>query len=296
MSTDIAVPAVMGANCPAAEKMDWLEVNGVSLRYSRHAGAGPLLVLIHEMGGTLESWDAVCKSLGESVNWLRYDTRGAGGSEKLNGSVALDDHVDDLHALLEALDERRPLILVGVAVGAAIALRFAARNADRVVRVVGLAPACGVIPAKQASTLALAARLREYGMRTAYPALFELGWPSNFAGEGAQNLLQRTRYLRRSLANDASSFAYVLEMLAGTDLAGDLAELSTEVTLIAGYHDALRPPGDIAKLAALGRSIAFGTVASGHFMPVQSPGLVSTLLRHRALGGAPLAQVLAALG
>ncbi|CAN7760320.1 alpha/beta fold hydrolase [Cupriavidus necator] len=296
MNTYTAVEVGDAASYSAAEKIDWLEVNDVSLRYTRQPGSGPLLVLIHEMGGALESWDAVCRLLGEHVNWLRYDTRGAGGSEKLSGSVALDDHVDDLHALLERLGEQRPLVLVGVAVGAAIALRFAARYADRVLRVVGLAPACGVSPAKQTSTLALAARLRAYGMRTAYPALFELGWPSDFGGEDKQSPTQRTRYLRRSLANDASSFAYVLEMLTGIDLAADLAKLSTEVTLIAGYHDALRPPDDIAKLAALGRNIAFGTVASGHFMPEQTPALVSTILHRHALGDAPLAHVLATLG
>ncbi|MDF3883033.1 alpha/beta fold hydrolase [Cupriavidus basilensis] len=293
---DITADVFYGARYYASEKLDWLEVNGISLRYGRQSEAGPLLVLIHEMGGALESWDAVCRLLGEHVNWLRYDTRGAGASEKLSGAVTLDDHVDDLYALLERLDEQRPLIIVGVAVGAAIALRFAARYGDRVMRVMGLAPACGVSPAKQTNTLALAAHLRTYGMRAAYPALFELGWPSNFEGEVTKSPAQRTRYLMRSLANDASSFAYVLEMLTEINIVVDLAKLSMEVSLVAGDYDALRPPGDIAQLAALGRNIAFAAVASGHFMPVQTPELVSTLLRRHALGGAPLAHVLATLG
>jgi 3-oxoadipate enol-lactonase len=38
--------------------MNWIEVNGTSLRYDL-SGSGPTtLVLVHEMGGTLDSWDA----------------------------------------------------------------------------------------------------------------------------------------------------------------------------------------------------------------------------------------------
>ncbi len=43
--------------------MDFIEVNGTALRYDV-SGHGPsTLVLIHEMGGTLESWDLVLPRL-----------------------------------------------------------------------------------------------------------------------------------------------------------------------------------------------------------------------------------------
>ncbi len=58
--------------------MNWIEVNGTSLRYEV-TGAGPsTLVLIHEMGGTLDSWDQVLPALNASRRVVRYDTRGAG--------------------------------------------------------------------------------------------------------------------------------------------------------------------------------------------------------------------------
>ena len=43
------------------------------------------LVLVHEMGGTLDSWDQVMPALTNSRRVLRYDTRGAGLSAKLGG-------------------------------------------------------------------------------------------------------------------------------------------------------------------------------------------------------------------
>ena len=38
--------------------MKWITVNNVSLRYELAGPAGaPVLLLVHELGGTLDSWD-----------------------------------------------------------------------------------------------------------------------------------------------------------------------------------------------------------------------------------------------
>ena len=60
--------------------LDWAEVNGVSIRFqwSALSGDAPVLVLIHEMGGSLESWNGVFETLTLRFNVLRYDVRGAG--------------------------------------------------------------------------------------------------------------------------------------------------------------------------------------------------------------------------
>ena len=60
--------------------MNFIEANGVSLRYDVQ-GSGPPLVLIHEMGGTMESWELVVPLLTAKRRVIRYDTRGAGFSE-----------------------------------------------------------------------------------------------------------------------------------------------------------------------------------------------------------------------
>ena len=58
--------------------MQWLELADTALRYDV-SGSGPTtLVLVHEMGGTLDSWDHVMPMLNQSRRVLRYDTRGAG--------------------------------------------------------------------------------------------------------------------------------------------------------------------------------------------------------------------------
>ena len=61
--------------------MQWIEVNGASLRYELSGGGAQTLVLVHELGGMLESWDAVLPALRQKYGVLRYDQGGFGLSE-----------------------------------------------------------------------------------------------------------------------------------------------------------------------------------------------------------------------
>src|SRR5215475_388499 len=99
--------------------MHFVEVNGTALRYDV-CGDGATLVLIHEMGGTLESWDIVVPLFSAKRRVLRYDTRGAGLSQKIRAPLSIDTMVDDLVALLDTLGITEKVALAGVAVGGAI--------------------------------------------------------------------------------------------------------------------------------------------------------------------------------
>src|SRR3954465_8864640 len=145
--------------------MNWIEVNGTGLRYEL-SGSGPTtLVLIHEMGGTLESWDRVMPALTNSRRVLRYDTRGAGLSEKTRGTVTWDQMSDDLAALLDALAITGRVAPAGIAVGAAIAVHFAVRYPDRAAALVLHGPAVGVTDDRRQATLDRAAAVESGGMR-----------------------------------------------------------------------------------------------------------------------------------
>ena len=107
--------------------MDFIEANGVGLRCELSGGGDRTLVLVHEMGGSLESWDDVAPRFAKSRRVLRYDTRGAGMSQKVRGELTLDTMADDIAALLDHFGIAGKVALAGVAVGGAIALHFAAR-------------------------------------------------------------------------------------------------------------------------------------------------------------------------
>lgn len=254
--------------------MNWYDANGTALRYQMGEGDGPTLVLIHEMGGSLESWDEVWTAL-PGLRLLRYDTRGAGLSQKIVGEVEIDQHVDDLAALLDGLGLHGPVSLAGVAVGAAIAIRFAARHPQRVDALVAMAPACGVAEAAREGALQRAAAIRREGLTETVAVLLEKTWPAPLRSDPARYETFRLRWQ----GGDPQGFAAVFAMLARMNLDGDLPRLPPRTLLVAGEYDGLRPPAEIDRLAALAPQAEALHVASGHFMPVQSPRLVSTLLR-----------------
>ena len=95
--------------------MPWKEANGVSIHYQLAGARGPVVVLLHELGGTLDSWDGVAPGLSERFRVLRYDQRGQGLTEKVRAQFSNDDAVGDLEAMLAALDLPPPYHLVAVA-------------------------------------------------------------------------------------------------------------------------------------------------------------------------------------
>ena len=84
--------------------MPWTSANGISIHYELAGERGPVVVLLHEMGGTLDSWDAVAPGLAQDYRVLRYDQRGQGLTEKVRQQFTNDDAVGDLEGVLKELN------------------------------------------------------------------------------------------------------------------------------------------------------------------------------------------------
>jgi len=194
--------------------MNWIEVNGTGLRYELSGGGPTTLVLIHEMGGTLDSWDQGLGALNNGRQVLRYDTRGAGLSEKIGGAVTWNDMADDLKALLDALAITGKVALAGIAVGAAIGVHFAVRYPDRAAALVLHGPATGVSAERRQQTLERAAAVEAGGMR----GVVETSLQNSYPPVVRHNEDVFRQFRARWLANDPQSFAAINRMLAAEDI------------------------------------------------------------------------------
>ena len=251
--------------------MNWIEVNGTSLRYHR-SGTGPsTLVLIHEMGGTLDSWDQVLPALNSSRQVLRYDTRGAGLSEKIKGVVTWNQMADDLAALLDSLGITGKVSLAGIAVGAAIAVHFAVRYPDRAAALVLHGPAVGVGDDRRQATLDRAAAVEAGGMRS----VVETSLANSYPPIVRHNQEVFADFRARWLANDPESFGAINRMLAAENIEHELTRIACPALFTAGRHDSLRPPSIIEPLSKQVPGAEFLELNSGHFASIQTPGLVA---------------------
>lgn len=250
--------------------MNFIEANGVSLRYDVQ-GAGRPLVLIHEMGGTMESWELVAPLLSGKRQVIRYDTRGAGFSEKMRGPLTIDTMTDDLIALLDGLGIMEKVALTGTAVGGAIALHTAFRFPERVSAVVVTSPATFMPPENRVATLARVDDFERNGVRVALAATAANGYPEELRGDRARF----EAWCARWLANDPSSFAAVYRMLAETDLSPELASIKCPVLAIGGEFDRGRPPSRVAPIAQAIPGAQFKVLPTGHYAGWQTPELIA---------------------
>jgi 3-oxoadipate enol-lactonase len=250
--------------------MEFAELNGVGLRYELSGKSERTLVLVHEMGGSLESWDEVAPRFAPSRRVLRYDTRGAGLSQKVRGELGLDTMADDIAALLDHTGIAGPVALAGIAVGGAIALHFAARHPHRTSAVAVGSPATGIAPERRAAALERLISIEAIGMAFAVEESMRNGYAPELRGD----LNRFQRFQARWLGNDPASYAAVWRMLAGADMARELATLRCPVLVIGGSLDRVRPPKLAQAVADAIPGARYIELQTGHYMSVQTPDLI----------------------
>ena len=260
--------------------MPWLSTPDVALRYAVDGDGDRTLLLLHEMGGSLESWDDLLPFLLPRCRVVRYDQRGAGLSEKPRTPLTMADAGRDAVTLLDALGIQGPVVAVGTAVGGALALHLAATHPRRVRGVVATSPAIGVPEAARAALLERADRLEREGTRATVDAGLDLGYPPALRADAGR--FARTRAQR--MAADPFGQAATMRMLAALDMTAELPRIACPVLVLAGAHDLGRPPERVAPVAAAVPGAAYRVVESGHFMAIQTPELVASEI-HRFLDG-----------
>jgi pimeloyl-ACP methyl ester carboxylesterase len=108
--------------------MDAMESNTVSLHGRPlnyvEVGSGPLLLLVHGMAGTYESWQTVIEPLARRHTVIALDLPGHGASAPAGGDYSLGSLAASLRDLLITLGHDHAT-LVGHSLGGGIAMQFA---------------------------------------------------------------------------------------------------------------------------------------------------------------------------
>ena len=101
----------------------------------RRAGAGPSVVLIHGMAGSLTTWDPVFADLARSCDLIAIDLPGHGKSSRLRGDYSLGSLATAVRDILDALEVKTATI-VGHSLGGGIAMQFMYQFPERCQRLV----------------------------------------------------------------------------------------------------------------------------------------------------------------
>lgn len=249
--------------------MPWIEVNGVALHYTLEGPIGaPPLVLIHELGGSLASWDRVMPHL-DQRRVLRWDWRGTGLSEKIRGELSIEILCDDLAGLMDGVGLAQPADIAGTALGGGVALAFAACAPERVRRVAASSPAIGGSSGIEAMLRARADQVEEEGMRGQVDVSLDRSYLPKYRTDPSAFAEYRARWI----ANDPASYASHNRMLAGMDERANLAKIASPTLVLAGNDDSLLVPTAMKDIADAIPGCQFEALATGHFLAVNTPDL-----------------------
>ena len=252
--------------------MPWMDANGISIHYQL-AGNGPSVVLLHEMGGTLDSWDGIFPTLSARFRTLRYDQRGSGLTEKVRQPITTELLVEDLAAVLQQCALPPPYSFVTVAAATMQALIYMTRHPDRIASFVFCNPFTGADPSRVATLNERAALAEREGLRAAIPNTLDNSWPSDIGDRTAY-----ATYRGRYMAHDPVCFAALNRSIAQPNVTSLGKDISKPTMVVAGRFDKVRPPAMSEQFAKTIPGARFELIDAVHMMPAQAPGPLLALL------------------
>lgn len=254
--------------------MPWTEAGGVTFHYRIEGISGRSVVFLHEIGGSLDSWDRVAPELAKTFRVLRYDQRGFGMSEKTRVRYQIDTLVDDLQHVLAAVDLPPPYHLVSLAASSMQALSYYQRAPDRVASLVFCNPAPGVDPSRADALNRVAKLAEDEGIRAILPGMLDKSYPPSLSDRETYE-----DYRGRYLANDPVGFGNAFRMMAQTNLMELLPTVACPTLVIAGRQDYIRAVAVTESIAGKIPRARFEIIDAGHFMPTTSPKALLALLQ-----------------
>lgn len=257
--------------------MPYIELENISLHYNEAGIGDPPVLLLHELGGSSESWRHVIPLIAPHRRAIALDLRCAGRSEKPTAAFEMTDVVADIAGLLDALHIGR-VDVIGAALGAMVAALLASRHPALIRRMVLCAVADTVDQRTRDYVNQRAEHLRKVGMRAVADSSLANAFPEP---HGAARAAQRPIYL----ANDPAGYAEMSQALARMSVTPELwRSIKCPTLVMSGRHDFIWPPEAGRRVAGSLPGAEFIELTdAAHFPHIQTPeALTEAALRFLA--------------
>lgn len=228
-------------------------------RVANPDASGVPLLCIHGVGSTRDAWAGVIERLPKDRPIITYDLRGHGESDKPSGPYGIDDFVGDALELLDTLAVTT-IDVAGFSLGGLIAQGLTLTAPERVRRLVLIASISNRTPAERERVIARYSEVAEEGPVAVAERSVERWFTPEYLAEHPE---ARDRTISQMAALDPRAYAAAYRVLATTDFADRLHEISAPTLAIAGSGDVGSPPHMaefIAETVADGRVVVIDGV------------------------------------
>jgi len=252
-------------------------------------GKGPTVLLEAGGGGSSGEWSIVREQLGPAVRTCAYDRAGLGRSEKGPEPRTMRQEVFELHALLDAMKEAPPYIMVGQSIGGLLVRLYADAYPGDIAGVVLVDPTheSGVLGSGRYGGMV---RLREKALGRPIPAPRLAQSGGSPADPDADYMAEefQAMYLARLRAPQPLGQRPLIVLAAGRRSAPPPGVPQEQWTAIRDERDELVK--DLAGLSVNSRFVRVDD--SGHAIHRDNPAVVAQAIRdvrEAALSGSRLA-------
>lgn len=256
---------------------------------SKTAGSGrePAILLIHELGGSHRAFRWLVDQL-HDLPTIAIDLPGSGSSPALANGSGLVDYADTIAEWLSR-EIKHPVIIVGIAIGAALGTIMAARRPEAVA---GLLYCC-MGPAIEARTQKFledrCARVLREGLASSVDLSLEISFPASVRVGREQIFEEYRRDLSQARVDGYVDQSYALAR-SGSTIGEHLGKVQAPVSIVAGAHDHHFTPDIVKGIGALAPHLLDTVMIedAAHLPHVQAPARLAGLVRNfsdRIAGG-----------
>lgn len=258
------------------EIVPFVSIGGVVLhhRYIEATGTSCPIVFINSLGTDFRIWDDIVARLAGEMPMLVYDKRGHGLSGDGGGVRSIDDHVDDLSALIDHFGFGK-VVLYGLSVGGMVAQGLYARRPELVEALI-LGDTAHKIGTAEGWNTRIATVERD-GIGAIADGIMKVWFTPDFHARRAADLAGcRNMLTRQALPG------YIGTCLAVRD--ADFTESARHIAVptlcIVGDQDGSTPPDLVRSLADLIPGARFEVIRDAAHIPcIEQPDALTALIR-----------------
>ncbi|MEO8180842.1 MAG: alpha/beta hydrolase [Deltaproteobacteria bacterium] len=257
-----------------------VKANGVRLRV-HETGSGPSLLLLHGLFMDHSAWDQVGDVLGREYRVVAPDLPGFGQSEKPPesrfpyGINAFADAVLDLYAGLEL----GRAIVVGHALGGAVAITLAARHPELISKLVLVDALCYPPRLDLANRVALAPLIGGFAFKQLWgKSAFKAYFKESYLSRDERIPSARLEHYYESFNTPAARASALATLRATRDTRSVVAyigRISMPTLVLWGRDDTLYPAAYGQRMSREIRDAGFQLLDAGHVPHEEQPGAVA---------------------
>ena len=239
---------------------------------------GPVLLFVHGFPLNQALWENQFLHFAASHRVIAPDMRGLGGSRisDNNAVVTMEQHADDLHALMNELHINEPVVFIGLSMGGYVAWQMAKKYPQRLRSLVLCHTRVAADTPEQAPGSSPVS-CRDAETQTSLK-IEEAMLPRLLPPSATPSSVEAVRQMARS-SSIAGLAATLRGMAARPDMTSLLPSISLPTLSISGEYDTISPPTEMSAWSSKIPGARFVSLSGvGHLSPIEGPHAFNQLL------------------